>query len=126
MISIALRHSIRHWRLNLTVLLSLTFGSTILISLSGYEAVMSTQELHRTLALASPAERTLFITGSPYTFDETLYQDLQNSLGTAFKERIEIRYAKLQADPQPGGHLIFNGIDVYSFDSIAGHVRVVE
>jgi hypothetical protein len=126
MIRFTLRHLIRHWRLDLTVLLSLTLGSATLISLSGYEAVMSTQELHRTLALASPAERSLFITGSPYTFDEILYQNLQNSLGTAFNERIELRYAKLQADPQPAAHLILNRIDVYSFDSIAGHVHIVE
>jgi hypothetical protein len=126
MISIALRHSIRHWRLDLTILLTLALGTTILISLSCYEAVISNQELHRTLALAPPAGRSLLITGSPYTFDETLYKNLQSSLDAAFKERIEIRHAKLQADPQPAAHLIFNRIDVYSFDSIAGHVRVIE
>ena len=126
MISITLRHLIRHWRLNLTVLLSLALGSTILISLSGYEAAISNQELQRALTLASPAGRSLLITGSLYTFDETLYQNLQNSLGTVFKERIEIRHATLQADPQPAARLSFNRIDVYSFDSIGGHVRIVE
>jgi ABC-type antimicrobial peptide transport system permease subunit len=125
-ISITLRRLIRHWQINLVILLSLAFGTSIMISLSGYGAFISNQELQRAFALASPAGRSLLITGSLNTFDATLYKHLQNSLGVALKERIEIRYATLQADPQPEGRPVFNSIDVYSFDPIAGHVQIVE
>jgi hypothetical protein len=126
MISIALRHLIRYWRLHLSVLICLTLASTILLGLSGYEAAISTRELRTALTEASPAGRNLLITGSPYTFDATFYKDLRSSLGSAFKERIEVRYATLQADPQPPGHILFNRIDVYSFDSLGGHIRIIK
>jgi hypothetical protein len=125
-IGTTLHHLIQHWRIDLTTLISLALGSTVLISLFGYEADISNQSLHRTLTLASPSGRSLLITGSLNTFDTTLYKNLQTNLGAAFKERIEIRYAALQADPQTAAMLNFNRIDVYSFDSIGGHVYIVE
>ncbi|RPJ27876.1 MAG: ABC transporter permease [Chloroflexi bacterium] len=126
MIRITLRHLIRHRRLDLTILLCLALGSTILISLSGYESVISNQELHQALISASPAERSLLITGSSQTFDAILYEDIQNSLGTALKERVEIRHATLQVNPQFEADLPFNMIDVYSFDPLAGHIRLIQ
>ena len=126
MIRITLRHLIRHWRLNLTVFLTLALGSTILISLSGYESVISNQELDRAFTQASPAERSLLITSTSATFDAAIYQHLQSSLGTALKERFEIRRATLQVSPRFAADLAISSVDLYSFDSIAGHVRLVE
>jgi ABC-type antimicrobial peptide transport system permease subunit len=125
-ISITLRRLIQHWQINLAILLSLALGSSILISLSGYGAFISNQELQQAFASASPAGRSLLITGSLDTFDASLYKNLENSLGAALKERIEIRYSRLQADPPPEGRPVFNKIDVYSFDPIAGPIRIVE
>jgi hypothetical protein len=126
MIRITLRHLIRHWRLNVTTFLTLTLGSTILISLSGYESVTSNQDLDLTLNLASPAGRSLLISGSSSAFDAALDQNLKNSLGTAFKERVEIRHATLQTNPRFAAQLTVSRIDVYSFDPIAGHIRLIE
>ena len=126
MIRFTLRHLIRHCRLNLTTFLTLALGSTILISLSSYESVTSNQDLDRALNLASPAGRSLLITGSSSAFDAALDQNLKNSLGTAFKERVEIRHATLQTNPRFAAQLTVSRIDVYSFDPIAGHIRLVE
>lgn len=126
MIRFTLRHLIRHWHWNLTTFLTLALGSTILISLSGYESVTSNEDLDQALNLASPAGRSLLITGSSFAFDAALDQNLKNSLGTAFKERVEIRHATLQTNPRFAAQLTVSRIDVYSFDPIAGHIRLVE
>jgi hypothetical protein len=130
MMALAFRHLRRHWRANLVVLLCLTLASTLLAGLSGYTAAVSAAELQRCLQGAGPAERSLLITGTLYTFGDELYASLQQKLGRALKDRVVIRHATLPADPQPGDEgagraPVVTNLEVYSFDRLAEQVRLV-
>jgi hypothetical protein len=127
----AFRHLRRHWHLNLAVLLGLTLASALLASLSSYGAAVAARELSRTLEEAGPGERTLLITGTPYTFRDELYEDLQQSLGKTLRDRLVIRHAMLPADPPPssdgaGQKQAVSRLDVYSLDRLSANVRLVE
>jgi hypothetical protein len=131
MMYLTLRRLRRHWRLNVAVLLCLTLASALLASLSGYAAAVVARELNQSLDEARPAERTLLITGTPYTFDEELYKHLQEKLGEVIKDRLVIRHAMLSADQQPliegtSRKQVIASLDVYSFDKLPENVRVVE
>ncbi len=128
MIDLTLRHLTRHYRLNAAVLLCLTLASALLAGFSGYTATITARELRQSLDEASPAERSLLITGTRYTFDQELYQPLQESLGPVLRERLVMRHAMSLADPQPEveGKRSVALLDVYSFSGLAEHVRLVE
>jgi hypothetical protein len=131
MMDLAFLHLRRHWRLNLIVLLCLTLASALLASLSAYTAAVSAEELQRGLEGAGPAERSLLITGTPYTFGDELYDSLQQKLGPALEERVVIRHVTLPADPRPldkgaAQEPVVAYLDVYSFDKLPENVRLVE
>ncbi|MEJ2211395.1 MAG: ABC transporter permease [Anaerolineae bacterium] len=131
MMALAFRHLRRHWRTNSIVLLCLTLASALLAGLSGYTAAVSAAGLQRSLEGAGPAERSLLITGTLYTFDDDLYDNLQQTLGRAFEERVVIRHATLPADRPPrdegaGPAPLVTSLEVYSFDKLAQNVRLVE
>jgi hypothetical protein len=131
MINFTLRHLRRHWRLNVAVLLCLTLASALAASLSSYADAIAARELSQTLDGASPAQRSLLITGTLYTFSEELYENLQEKLGKVLKDRMVIRHATLSADPPLstkgiGGKPAVARLEVYSFDKLIENVRVVE
>jgi hypothetical protein len=129
MMDLTLRHLRRHWRLNLAVLLCLTLASALLASLSSYAAAVAARELHQSLDDARAAQRSLLITGTPYTFSEELYQDLREKLGKVLKDRSVIRHATLAADQfdEGTGHKrAVARLEVYSFDNLPETVRLVE
>jgi hypothetical protein len=129
MMQLTLRHLRRHWRLNLAVLLCLTLASALPASLSSYAAAVAARELNQSLDEARPAERNLLITGTPYTFSEELYEQLQERLGEVLKAQWVIRHATLSADPFTQGRgqrRVIALLDVYAFDKWPEHVRVVE
>jgi hypothetical protein len=129
MMELAFRRLRRHWRLNLAVLLYLTLASALLAGLSGYGAAIAARELSRAWEEAGPAERTLLIRGTLYTFRDELYESLQQSLGKTLKDRLVIRHAALAADPPSssegtGRKQAVTRLDVYSFDHLSEGVRV--
>jgi len=129
MMDLTLRHLRRHWRLNLAMLLCLTLASALLASLSSYAAAVAARELHQSLDDARPAQRSLLITGTPYTFSEELYQDLREKLGKVLKDRSVIRHATLAADQVgtgTGRKPAVARLEVYSFDNLPENVRLVE
>ena len=85
MIDLAFRHLRRHWRLNVALLLCLTLASALLTSLTGYTHAIATRELNESLEEVGPTERNLSITGTRYTFNDELYESLQETLGEALK-----------------------------------------
>lgn len=128
MIDLTLRHLTRHWRLNGAVLLCLTLASALLAGFSGYTAAIAARELHQSLDEARPAERSLLITGTRYTFSEELYKNLREKLGQILQDRLVIRHAVSSADPQPpiAEKRAVALLDVYSFNKLPENVRVVE
>jgi hypothetical protein len=129
MIDLTVRHLRRHWRLNVAVLLCLTLASALLASLSTYAATVAARELYQSLDEARPAERSLLITGTRYTFSEALYESLQKRLGETLEDRLVICHATLPADPLDegtDGKQVVAQLDVYSFNMLDQNVRVVE
>ena len=125
----AFRHLRRYWRLNAAVLLCLTLASALLASLPSYAAVVAARELAQNLDQAHPAERTLLVTGSRYTFSDDLFEIIQEKLGELFKERMVVRFMALVADPLPptsDGRKIISYLDMYAFDTWPDSVRLVE
>ena len=98
MIELTLRHLRRHWRPNLAVLACLTLAAALLAGFSSYTVNVATQELRQNLAEAAPAERSLFITGNRYTFNEELYDLLRENLAEVLRDRIVIRHATSPVD----------------------------
>jgi hypothetical protein len=111
----------------LALFVGLTLASALLASVAIYTATIEAHELERALAGASPAQRTLLLTGTRYTFSDALYAELQSKLGKVLEERIEIRRAILPADS--GFHntqdRAITTLDVYAFDDLPSHVRLV-
>lgn len=131
MIELAFRHLRRCWRRSLALLLWLTLTSALMASLSGYGAAVAARELSQALKEAGPDERSLLITGTPYTFRDELYESLQRSLGRKLEDRLVIRHAALPADPPPSSEEPSRAqpvarLDVYSFDHLSTRIRVVE
>jgi hypothetical protein len=131
--------------LSLAVLLCLALASALPATLAGHAAAVAAGELDRSLAQATPAERTLLVTGSAHTFQEAFYADLQRLLSPAsgggastfFEDRLVIRHSALAADPKSPGQGAgrsqnaarvpgLERLDVYSFDTLAENVRLVE
>ena len=128
MIDLALRHLRRHWRLNVAMLLCLTLASALLTSFAGYAQAIATRELKQSLDEARPTERNLLIRGTRYTFNDELYERLQETLGEALKEQLVIRHAMSPADqelPIEGAEQVIALLDLYSFSMLAENVRVV-
>ncbi|MGD2143584.1 MAG: hypothetical protein PVF54_03800 [Anaerolineae bacterium] len=131
MIDLTLRHLTRHWRLNLAVLLCLTLASALLASLSSHAAATAARELNQSLAEASPAERSLLITGNRYTFSEALYEGLRERLSKVLKHRLVIRRVTLLADGQPSPDdtdqkRTVTLLEVYSFNKLSENVGLIE
>jgi hypothetical protein len=131
MIHLTLRYLSRHWRLNVVVLLGLTLASALAASLSSYADAIAAWELSRTWDEASPAQRSLLITGPRDTFTEELYVNLQEKLGKLLMDRMAIRHATLAPDPPlstegMSRQRAVTRLDVYSFDKLIENVRVVE
>ena len=131
MMNLTWRHLLRHWHLNVAVLLCLTLASALLVTFSSYTTAIATQELHQNLEEASPSERVLLLTGTRYTFRETLYERLQEILSPVLKERLVIRHATSPADPLPSNEGVDNKqaitlLDLYSFNLLTEHVGLVE
>jgi hypothetical protein len=130
MIDFTLRHLTRHWRLNIAVLLCLTLASALVAGLSSYAAAAAAWELDQSLSEVRSAERSLLITGSRYTFNEKLYELLQESLGPFLKDRMIVRYVTSPADGPPSTReteaRVIPLLDVYSFNKLAEGTRLVE
>jgi hypothetical protein len=131
MMDFTVRHLTRHWRSSLVTLVCLTLASAVLAGLSGYTTAISAQALDQSLEEAGPAGRSLLITGTLDTFGDELYTDLRDRLGNLLRDRLVIRHAALPADPQPSGATTDRKravarLDVYSFDGLPEHVRLVE
>ena len=131
MINFSLRQISRHWRLNVAVLLCLTLACALAASLFGYTDAIAARELRRTWDDASPSQRSLLITGPRAAFTEAMYVSLQEKLGKAVTNRMEIRHATVIPDPPlstegTDRQRAATRLDVFSFDKLSENVRVVE
>ena len=114
---LALRHLVRHWRLNLIVLLGRIIGSAFSSSLPMMAPVISGQSHQQTLADASVPERNVELRGEVLSSDqERLIQEIAGGLvDEAEVHAAHVRVFAVDADAQPG-----NGIGRVH-DLRAGH-----
>jgi hypothetical protein len=120
-----------HWQTALAMMLYLALAAALVASTSDFAAAISARELNRDLEKAGPADRTLLITGTRYTFRDALYEDLEESLGDVLKARLVIRHSSLPADPRPSSLEArsvpdLTRLEVYALDPLRENVRVVQ
>ncbi len=132
MIRITLRHMIRHWRLNLVLLVGLTVASGLLAGLPSYAEVIAIQTLSGELKAESPAGRNVEIRGEQEVLNGALYAQVNEGLGDLLAMRIEKHEFLMDAADEPvapvdgGGRLSVQRIKAWSFDRLRELTRLVE
>jgi len=144
MLAFAVRHFVRHWRINLVVLVGLVLGCTLLSALPIYASQIAGKSLVLSLEQAYASERNLKLSGVPASqraWAEGAGLGLSTALGDLLQSWIEIREATIDAEravysPKGTGddfvqrpvhemlYLHFWSLDVPDSD-LSEHVRLV-
>ena len=131
LLKLAFRHLIRHWRLNLFVLLTLLLTVSLLAGLPMYTSAIADRSLRQTLVDASPLARNVQVNGD---LSVRLFQDLRDILGPLYDRRARLRVV----DPielsrwivLPDGNLRpvpeFFFVRFFSLDEYHDHVDVID
>lgn len=88
LLKFALRHLLRHWRLNLFVLLTLLLTVSLLAGLPMYTSAIADRSLRQTLTDAAPLARHLQVDGD---LSVRLFQELRDILGPLYDRRVRLR-----------------------------------
>ena len=129
-----LRHMLRHWRINLVLLLALTLTVALLAGLPAYAEAMAARSLRQALlSHTAPGARNLLVSAAVGSdLDESLYNAINAELGDIILERIEVRQVILpdyQPPPQPGEAAVLQKFQFYrlwAFEDLEQRVRVLE
>jgi putative ABC transport system permease protein len=133
--SFALRHLLRHWRLNLAVLLGLTLAATLLAGLPGFATAIAADSLEQALEDAAPMRRNLFLSGRNMRgLSLPFFHEVQNATGDLVEERMvvrQVRYALNVSEEQvqtltKAGGLAPNDVRLWAFSDLEDHVVVLE
>jgi putative ABC transport system permease protein len=130
LLTFALRHLVRHWRMNLVVLAGMTLGAALLAGLPMMAAVIAGHNLSQSLSDAHVAARNLEIHGEQLT--EAEQTTIHATLDDLVLNRIEIRDTTTEAQ-----RIIFRPDDqqrtvpeylllrFWSFDQLAENVELL-
>lgn len=128
-----LRRLIRHWHLNLAILLGLSLAAALLAGLPGYAATTAGRSLNQALQAAEPATRNLQVTGPSSSLTSALYSFIQDELGELVMIRLQVDNLVLTAKSggavtpvDTGQRSPFNYINVWSFDKMRHILNLVE
>jgi ABC-type lipoprotein release transport system permease subunit len=129
-----LRHMLRHWRINLVMLLALTLTVALLAGLPAYAEAMAARSLRQALlSHTAPGARNLLVSAAAGSnLDESLYNAINAQLGDIILEHVEVRQVILpdyQSPPQPGEATIpqrFQFYHLWAFEDLEQRVRVLE
>lgn len=133
LLKFAVRHLIRHWRVNLLVFMGILFTAAFLAVLPPYATAIAGRGLTQRLADAPPNVRNLLVSGSG--LNSALYGQIRAYFGDLVVDQIEVResstegesalYTAVNADEaRPfSEYLTFN---TYNFSDFSSHVTVVE
>lgn len=128
-ISLALRHLLRHWRLNLTVLFGLTLAAALLSSLPSYTHAIAARSLHQTLENAPPAVRNIQIATPGGNLSAGLYGFIGEHIEEILSERVQVSETTIAAEPLDvdwEGNLLVEDFYLWSFSNLAHSVTVLE
>ncbi len=91
MIRLSLRHLLRHWRLNLIVLLGLVLASAFLAGLPTYATAIAGRSLRQQIDSAVVSARNIEVTGAG--LNAAVYSQLEAYLGDLLLRRVEVQTA---------------------------------
>jgi putative ABC transport system permease protein len=133
LVRFTLRRLLRHWPLNLAVLLGLSLAAALLAGLPGYAAATAGRSLEQALQAAEPATRNLQVTGPSSSLNSALYGFVQDELGDLVKMRLQVdnlvltaKSGKAVVPVDAGQRSPFNYINVWSFDKMRHILNLVE
>lgn len=127
LLAFAGRHLLRHWRLNLAILATLTLAAALLAGLPAYADVIAARSLHVTLEQARTFERNLSVTASrAHALTAAVHGLIEDGLGDFLLERVVVREAELRALPSPKGTPDFSFFRLWVFDGMSSRLRLVD
>lgn len=91
MIRLSIRHLLRHWRLNLIVLLGLILASAFLAGLPTYATAIAGRSLREQIDSAIVSARNIEVTGAG--LNAAVYGQLEDYLGDLLLRRVEVQTA---------------------------------
>ena len=132
MIAYTIRHMIRHWRLNLALLLGLTLASGLLAGLPSFAEAVAARTLSVELASQTPAGRNVEIKGEQSLLTGSLFAEVDQLLGDLLVMRVEKHTFRMPAafntyDPvDDGSRQQVQLLKIWSFDRMRDLTRLVE
>lgn len=120
------RHILRHWGMNLAVLLGLSIGAGLLGSLPAFAAATAARSLELSVASSLPSERNIQVTGLPQFLSAALNRFIADEIEPIISERVSVSSLQLQALRTPSSdeeddERKVDGIWVWSIDKISQH-----
>ncbi len=91
MIRLSIRHLLRHWRMNIIVLLGLVLAAAFLAGLPTYATAIAGRSLRQQIDSAIVSARNIEVTGAG--MNAAVYGQLQDYLGDLLLRRVEVQTA---------------------------------
>jgi ABC-type antimicrobial peptide transport system permease subunit len=133
MILFTLHRLLRHWSINLSILVGLTLAATFLAGMPGYANAAAEWSLQQSLENIAPNRRNIEISASPGKMTGALYAYVIDTIGDLIQLRLTVQKAAIEADSiQPilptddQSRLAPNGLTIWSFDQMTNLMRIVE
>ncbi|MCB8965528.1 MAG: FtsX-like permease family protein [Ardenticatenaceae bacterium] len=133
LLKFAIRHLIRHWRVNMLVFVGLLFTAAFLAALPPYATAIAGRSLTQRLLDATPAVRNMRVVGSG--LNSALYGQFREYFGDLVVDQIDVR-----ENSAPGESALYTAVNpeeaqpfaefltlnYYTFSDLTSHVTVVE
>lgn len=127
------RRLLRHWRLNLAVLLGLGLASGLLAGLPSFAVTIAANSLRYSLAETGPSGRNIEIGGLGFSLSGGLYKFISDELGDLLVKRMVVRNITMDVDPEialipsdENDRLVPQFITAWSFDKMRDTMRLLE
>ncbi len=133
MFKFSLSRLLRHWKLNLPVLLGLTLASALLMCIPGYADITAHLSLRQSFQDQTPVSRNIEVTADSSVMTARLNAYIMEAFGDLITSRLAVQKIEFQSSPSapiiaidPGDHINPNGLIAWSFDRTDGLLRTVE
>ncbi len=101
LLTLAVRHLLRHWRLNLVVLLGLVIASSLFAGLPAYTRVIGARSLEQSLENAPPVARNMEVLASSGSINAAVVGIIQEFIGDLILDQMQVREETWQAASSP-------------------------
>ena len=132
LLTLALRHLLRHWRLNLVVLLGLVIASALFAGLPAYARIIGARSLEQSLDNAPSVARNMEVLAAPHRLSAALMGIIDESIGNLILDRMQVREETWQAASSPlrpvddGTRKDPDFLTLWSFTDLGDRVSVLE